>query len=686
MKKTKKKSTTAQSPRVALSRESLPEIVRVFTTEPDKSPRSWNIVEVLELLIDGGQFRVAEQLCERVIEMVQGDGRERLFLGYAALCRMMIGGSQSEAIEELERLYIEIDSKGHSLADRVRSGLLLSRALAICAGLGTLPQGVILRARSVLDIELERAAQGDDAELYAQVLVELAKMYLHAPTPDSRAALSLVEFSKQELLQRGVPAWRVFDVMRVAYQAAKLSGSHSALGLCEESMRTEAALIGGVAPALVELAIARRATEISEERLEQAIDSLEANEFLSGAFEGSFILATSALERGHNVVGERFCLRALELAERGGFIHGVLLALVGLFQSASIADNMSELKSRCAAIVARLDSELALGSSGLNAAAAQQIIGDVEGAAVTARRCEQFFGRQGLFGFQAQALAIVGTCEAHAGRWGKAGVAWSKALQLDEQRNAFIQVCERRGLVVQAWVMEDMTKLGHLRDKTVERAEAMLARGDRSVERLGDMHEAVSARARLQSVHAQLYVMAGQHVKAMRHLSTARGLFESLGAEYDVAMVDAFTGLSMLEVGKTGAPDLLEEAVLTLQRASQFFSSPAFPPIRWKISYYLSVAGLHVSNNQGDPFEKGRWRDLALGWLRSAEQDLKALDEGLLGSLGTGLGAPTDFSPGLKPEALEGLRQALGVRERGRERRSSSVVDKALTPGDGYVH
>jgi hypothetical protein len=125
---------------------------------------------------------------------------------------------------------------------------------------------------------------------------------------------------------------------------------------------------------------------------------------------------------------------------------------------------------------------------------------------------------------------------------------------------------------------------------------------------------------------------------------------------------------------------------LTLQRALQFFSSPAYPPIRWKISYYLAVAGLHVSNNQGDPFEKGRWRDLSLGWLRSAEQDLKVVADGGVPISGGGIGAQTEFSPGLKPEALEVLRRALGVRERSRERRADSELEKAVTPGDGYVH
>lgn len=280
----------------------------------------------------------------------------------------------------------------------------------------------------------------------------------------------------------------------------------------------------------------------------------------------------------------------------------------------------------------------------------------------------------------------MGTCEAHLGRWNKAGQAWKKAVVLDERRHAFIQVCERRGLVVQALVMHDMTTLGNLRDETVKKAEKLLVEADAGIERCGDMPEAVQARARLQSVHAQLCVMSKQHVSALRHLSAARVLFESLGLEFDVAMVDAFTGLSMIEVGKTTSADVLEEAVLTLQRAHQFFSSPPYPPVRWKVLYYMAVAGVHVSNNAGDPIDKMKWRELAIGWMKSAERDIAMLQADLDPALYAATGTQAEFSPGLKPEALEGLKRALGLKERGREKREKAETEKTAMPSGGVVH
>jgi hypothetical protein len=179
--------------------------------------------------------------------------------------------------------------------------------------------------------------------------------------------------------------------------------------------------------------------------------------------------------------------------------------------------------------------------------------------------------------------------------------------------------------------------------------------------------------------------MTKRHVEALRHLSAARALFESLGMQVDVAMTDAFTGLSLIEVGKAATPDILEEAVMTLQRAQQFFSSPPLPAVRWKLSYYLAMAAIHISNAAGEPGSKMKWRDLAAGWVRSAEQDLALLaGEGDSSVHGFGVGA--DFSPGLKPTALEALQRALGFKGRGVAKERDSRIEKATVPGDGFVH
>ncbi len=681
----KRATRSIKKPTTRFSRESLPEIVKALQAANDSSSRAWNIVEVLELLIDAGHFLTARGLSQRVVRMLEGDGRERLFKGYEALCVLMSEGSAEECVARLEQLYIEIHNSGHSVADKVRIGLLLSRALAMCVGGGALPAAGILRARSVLAVELERAAGSAEVELHGQVALELAKAYLHAPISDALAAHSILERVSKELNNRGISPGLAFDITRVMYQSGRILGVASDTKAQEHDLRQQATANGVVAQALAELAIARRAEEINSAALEGAVATFEVHEFLSGAFEGLFLLATSALDRGHNVVAERFLLRAQQVAERAGFEQGVALAQIGLFQGASIADDRRAMQEHCRRLTSGTPSELVLCASGVNMAAAQQITGDFAGAIRTATRCQKFFEGHGLWSSASQALFIVGTCQAQLGKWGKAAVAWNKAYVLDRKRNACIQACERQCMVVQALVMDDMLSRGGVRPATASKSHKQLREADALLRSCGDSVDGVRARARLLQIEAQLCVMTGSFVASLKHLSNSRGLFDSLGMEFEVAMVDAFTGLSLMEVGKGSAPDVLEEAVHTLQRAYQFFSSPVYPPIRWKLSYYLAMAALHISNNAGDPFVKAKWRDLAVGWTRSADHDLELLAKNTTAPLESLEGA-SDFSPGLRPAAMEALKRALGVKVRGGEKGDQVVTEKMVAPDSGPVH
>jgi len=638
---------------------------------------------VLELLIDAGQFRVARGLAARITDMVSGDGRERLFRGYASLCTMMEGGAQRETLNDLERLYVEIHNSGHSLADRVRSALLLARAICVCVSMGTLPEGKIIRARTVLSVELERSVAAGKFDLQMQVALELAKSYLHAPSSDARAAYSLLTLLRQDGAVENLPAEMVFDLERLTYQAARSIGGEVAARHSEEHLRAQSFLVGGVARGLTELTLARRNPDFPESALEGVVDLFEQNEFLAGAFEALFTLGSNALDRGHNSSAERYLSRALRVAERGGFLHGVLLSRVGLFQASMIAANMDEAKGRCDAIVGSLSSELALGAMGLNAAAAQQLTGDINGGLATAERCEKFFKESGFVTSQSQAAYTIGSCRARMGDWAGAYAAWSRSVRLDDEQSAFIQASERRALLVQGLVMSDTMTRGAIRATTISKCEAILARAYDGLTPFGDSADAKRVRGKLSVVHAQMCVMAKDNVRALRYAAVARESFGALGFDYDVALVDALSGLAMIEVGKGGAHEMFEEAVMTLQRALQFFSGSETRRVRWKILYYLAVAALLAGQHRSRPLEKMKWRDLAAGWLRAASDECAVLEREGASELHSG--SDSEFSPGLKPQALEALKKALGVGTN-RRKRAEVHVEAEAGPGDGYLH
>jgi tetratricopeptide (TPR) repeat protein len=649
----------------------------------DHPAPAWNIVDALEVLIDAGQFRVARGLASSISELVNGDGRERLFDGYVVLCDLMERGDQSRAIECLERSYIEIHNGGHSLQDKVRIGLLLARALAMCVGVGGLSQRAMLRARSLLGVELERIGAAQNLELEAQVITELAKCYLHAPTEDARAAQALLDvFIRRENFSQVSPS-RAFDIKRVLFQAQRRLGDDSIADGADEFLRQEAQSQGGVARALTELAIARGSASVDLDRVESAADIFEANEFLAGAFEARFILAAQALDRGYNVAAERHWQRALAIAEAGGFLHGKLLALLGLFQSSMLGDDNSQAARWLDVAQDELGSELAIASAGLNVAAGRQILGDFSAALTIAKRCEMFFKAQHLVGFQSQAAHIVGTCQAHAGRWSQARQTWARAANLDRQRHAFVLACERQCLVAQAYLMTDVTSSGGVQPSTARKIDSIVKQAEASLAPFGEFSEAVRVRARLCSVRAHLSVLCGDHVRGLRYLSNARDLFASLGQHVDVAMVDALTALSMLEVGKTANPGLAEEAVLYLQRALQFFSAAPEYALRWKLLYYLAVAGVMVAQSKSSEHDKLKWRELAAAWLRDAEKEC-AQQKATQGSVVMSDGVYADFSPGLKPAAIDELKSALGLRARPRKKRDAEP--QLSERPDGYMH
>ena len=651
-----------------LSRENLVEVVRALRSPSEEAP-SWNVVEALELLIDSGNFLLARDLASQVALMVQGDGRDRLFRAYEALCQLMVYGGQTSAIQTLESLYIEIHHKRHSLSDRARVALILGRALSVCVAMGSLPESALLRARQVLGIELQRCAAEGAIELQSVIALELAKSYLHAPSSDPHAAFGIMQVLRNDARLTSVCPALAFDISRVIFQIQRVLTPDS---VDENSLRQEAMALGGVARGLAELVIARRDPAACEDALTRAEHLFQDNEFLAGSFEALFLLGSTALDRGYNSVAERHLSIALRVAERGGFLHGKLLARAGLFQAALITGGNDEAKLRCDALSEALASEVGLGSMGLNVAAAQQITGDISGALATADQCEKLFEKLGMVNSQSQAASSAGSCHARLGAWERACTAWSRAIQLDERRNAFCQASERRALLVQALVMKDMTKHGSISSTTTRKCEATLARAHQSLAPFGDSPEAHRVGARLHVIEAQLNVMLKRNVSALKHTARARECFDRLGLEHDVALVDALTGLAMIEVGKGGMSEMFEEAALTLQRALQFFASGDVAVVRWKILYYLSLSALLNSQHKTSPVDQRKWRDLACVWLRDAVREVDRLANG---PIGLGDATPEgDFSPGLKVTSLDVLKKALGM-SAGKRRQSTAQLE-----------
>jgi hypothetical protein len=81
--------------------------------------------------------------------------------------------------------------------------------------------------------------------------------------------------------------------------------------------------------------------------------------------------------------------------------------------------------------------------------------------------------------------------------------------------------------------------------------------------------------------------------------------------------------------------------------------------------------------------EKVKWKDLATGWLKEAMRELAQMEDV---RSGTSINdQDTEFSPGLKPAALDALKTTLGVGSQ-KPRRAERGATVEVGPGDGYIH
>ena len=666
-----------------LTRDMLPELLKTIAQEQHATTATWNAVDALELLIEAGQFRAARSLAISVCKIVETTPRHRLFKGYAALCELMEEGTITHNVGTIEALYVEIHHAGHSDADKVRAAMLLARALFVGVALGVLHDSELIRARTTLLAELDRCS-ANSSELQAQVGLELAKTYMYAPQPELLPAQLILEKIERELSCQQRGSELAFEILRARYHVERAGTDRSITTVSPEMLRAQAVPLGAVARGVAELSIARmlKTNSYEAQLIEGACLLFEENEYLSGMLEGFLLLAQAAAAQRYNSRAMTYFTKALTQAERGGLLQGVLLAKLGALQSALTLGELKKAQEFGVALEDALRSEMAVGLIGTSVVSAAQIMGDSAAATRSAKRCEAFFRTRGLKMAQAQAGYMLGSCYAAIGDWKKAQKICATSVAIEDERRAYISASEKRAALVQALAMAEFTERGYISKKKLQQVHRILYEAELALEPFGNAPQALKTKAKLFSTLAQLCVIAKDPVEAVRHLNSARKLYEELDSKLDVALTDAVTGLALLEVGKTRSGEIFEEAHRTLQIAHEFFDKPQYNPIRWKLKYYLSISAYLSSQAKGHGASGHSWRAAAADWLRGAVNDV--------GELNMVQGSSQDsaeFSPGLKPEVLEPLKRALGVKVKSRSRGSNQGDFAFGSPGDGgYLH
>lgn len=658
-----------------LCRDFVPELIRVVAQGGDDGGVTWNVVESLELLFDAGAFKDAFALATGVVEMLGDDRRNRLFKAYAELVRIVEGRPFRESLDAIEALAIEIEHGGFSQNDRCWSAILLARALSIGAYTRVLPECELFRARRLLSVEFAKGPGLISVSTNVKVGLELARSYITCHVPELPAASELLRRLLAISNAAEIPNEIVFDVNRLLHQICGDEGCGA------EDLRALAAPLGGVARGLAEMTIGRREPRLSEEgtrSLEKALALFEESSYRSGAFEALLCLGGAAVECEHHAKAYRLFSRADRIAADGGFLYGRGVALLGLFHSAMASGDLENAEIAGEKLRLLSSSDLFLSAFGLNCVAAHQVLGSFDVARKLASQCEKMFVAQGAHALAAQAAFMLGACHAEGGKWKLARTAWKRSLVCDELRRAYMSACDRRAALAQATAMVEFTERGVLSDTTLREIERLLKQSERALAPFGTSAEAAQSLGRTLHVHAQLEILAKRPLNALRHLNRARDCFGSLGAEREVALTDGLTGLGLLEASKQSGSQLIDEATSALQRSLDFFVRVGQPRITWKIRYYLTVACIIKSQQASDGAHRESYRRMALAFLEEATIESKLLS----GERGMPRvsSAKGDFSPGLKPEVLQPLREVLGVatkRRRGKESKEQEGPSEA---------
>lgn len=674
-------------------RGDLPTIVDHLTAGKDGRELTCNLVDVLELLLDAGQNTLCTSLASQAAATLGGDSRKHLFDAYRYFSGISIFGSVSSSIKKIARAKALVDGTGASLEDSIRVGMLLARAKIHGVAVSCLSEIQLQEARSSLAIEFERAIEAKLVKVALAVGLDILRLHLHGPQPDPVSAAAISKVLLELASDCSVRDEQRFDLHRNLFYLPTQTTGWSGISISEEVIRQQAHELGVLTEALVELATLRRDGSFEEGRvdaLEAAYAVCQSNGHILGAFEIAYRLAAKSLSDHHLVRAERWYRAAHDNALLGGFMHGRYSSLLGLYQC-SLFDTVSASGSEIHAKVLRdleaaASSEIGMATVGLSVGATFQTSGKYRQGEEFLRGVEQFFYERSLVKLCAQAAFSAGACCAGGGDWDGAYSSWKRSMEYELQLGDEIGIAEKRGAMAQAIAMQEFSKTRTISEAGMIQVRELLDGASELLAETVSSPDHIRAEAKILQCYAQLSIIGQVPVEALKHLQRARNLYLALEMPRETALMDALSGLALLEVAKKGSPQMYEEAGLSLQRALQFFSSADHIAIRWKIKYYLALASYFHSQTKTRDEDKFHWRAAAAEWLRGALADSELVRGGVLGA---GRGAESDFSPGLGAEAMDPLKVVLGITPRpaAKKKRKKSTEKVSLKRRSfGQVH
>lgn len=598
-----------QSP--PLSRSDLANLVDVLLSPEKRGRDTWRIAEVLDLLLDAGQFKLALDLANDIIRRLDSVETERLFVAYKKYCELMVFGVVGDNLDELRRFHSIINDGGHSTADKTRASLLLARALLFGVKTGVLSDQSVLRARKVLIDRLSETSESKDISL---LYIELTKSYIHAREPELCAARGVMLQLETSAAMFGLFDDVQFDVACLEYTLnASLNGADFSLEL---SFRNQFCEASPIARALQELVIQKTRAEkdVELEALQRCADTLEAHGFLVGAFEAFFLLAKILLATRRNVPALRMATCALRNAEKAGFLYGEVGAKLLLSEIYLLGGGEREREKIAISLRERYLSELIVISYGSSLAILQASVASKENLVryadtinAMASSCIPTFSRMSL-------LSLVARTYFQAQKWREAQQAWDELALWERKEGLLLESYSSQLLGARCSIACALGTSPPVSNE-LDAVELRLVQLIADLNRFFPIPKAKLGLARAHILRAQLQGARGTALEALKHLSTARELCEQLGSVTELAAVECSTGSLLLQVGDRSDPSILESAVLSLRRADEFYRVTGHAKARMKTLYFLASSANRLANLQPSRLKSLRWRRLAMSWI-----------------------------------------------------------------------
>lgn len=280
---------------------------------------------------------------------------------------------------------------------------------------------------------------------------------------------------------------------------------------------------------------------------------------------------------------------ALAAARKIKYHLGEISVECNLIRLHAISGNLKAVETICDDLIERKLPANLVGACGLQLASLMIASGLHEKGLKYIKELATEFKRLGLYVKESEALFIAGNVESLQLDWKAAIRSWRRSIRLDKRSGVATHGFEKYQGIAHALLIAagEVASGSADRDIYIQAASESLNRAVVICARGQDGSDILNL-AKVLQTQAHAAVLLNKSSEALRFLASARPILEQLGLRMDLGVVDALSGLVLLELAKRGRINLFSEALSAFQRAEGFIASAGGGAMIWKLHLYIA--------------------------------------------------------------------------------------------------